>query len=79
MRRGLLPGAMLVLVRDDIPLGEFIYRLIVDGRLVSTHLIFRGPLCVGDPFPLAEGGGSVTRIVRDGDDGSYEIHATPIA
>jgi hypothetical protein len=70
---------MLVLVRDDIPPGEFIYRLIVDGHLASTHLIFRGPVRVGDPFPLAEGGGYVTRTVRDGNDGSYEIHVTPIA
>jgi hypothetical protein len=35
-------------------------------------------LHVGDLFPLAEGGGHVTKIARDGDDGSYEIHVTPI-
>jgi hypothetical protein len=68
---------MLVRMLDEVPPGEFVYRLIVEGRLVSTHLIFRGPLRVGDPFPLAEGGGYVTKIVRD-EDGTYEIHATPI-
>jgi hypothetical protein len=69
---------MLLHVPDEIPPDEFVYRLVVDGKLVSTHLIFRGPLRVGDAFPLAEGGGRVTKIVRDGDDGSYDIHVTPI-
>jgi hypothetical protein len=65
-------------VSDEGPAEEFVYRLVVDGRIVSTHLIFRGPLRVGDRFPLAEGGGYVTKIVRRSDDGSYEIHVTPI-
>lgn len=62
----------------DIPADEFVYRLVVDGHLLSSRLIFHGPLRVGDLFPLAEGGGKVMKIFRDGDDGSYEIHVTPI-
>ena len=60
-----------------IPPGEFDYRLVVEGILVSPHLIFRGPLRVGDTFPLAEGGGYVTKIIKD-DEGLYEIHVVPI-
>jgi hypothetical protein len=63
---------------DDIPPGEFDYRLVVDGRLVSRHLIFRGPVRVGDTFPLAEGGGYVTKIIKDDDEGVYEIHVVPV-
>lgn len=63
----------------EIPADRFVYRLVVDGHLLDSRLIFRGPLRVGDLFPLAEGGGTVTRILRDGDDGSYLIHVTPIA
>jgi hypothetical protein len=65
-------------VPEDIPPNEFTYRLFVDGHLVSRRLIFRGPLRVGDLFPLAEGGGRVTKIVRDDDEGLYEIHVTPL-
>ena len=63
---------------ESIPAEEFAYSLVVDGHPLSTRLIFRGPLRVGDLFPLAEGGGRVTKIVRDGDEGTYEIHVTPI-
>jgi hypothetical protein len=61
----------------DIADVEFAYHLVVDGHLLESRLISRGPLSVGDPFPLAEGGGTVTAIVRD-DDGSYLIHVEPI-
>ncbi len=63
---------------EAIPPDEFTYRLFVDGHLVSRRLIFRGPLHVGDLFPLAEGGGRVTKIARDEDEGAYEIHVTPL-
>jgi hypothetical protein len=62
----------------EIPPEEFVYRLVVDGLLVSTHLVFRGPLRVGDLFPLAEGGGRVTKIIRHGETDSWEIHVTPV-
>jgi len=61
-----------------IPPGPFDYRLVVDGRLVSTHLVFSGPVRVGDVFPLAEGGGRVTKIAWDDDKGLYEIHVVPL-
>lgn len=63
---------------DEIPPGEFDYRLVVDGRLVIPRLIFRGPVRVGDAFPLAEGGGRVTKIIKDDDEGLYEIHVVPL-
>ena len=72
------PATILNEVSETIPPNEFTYRLFVDGHLVSTRLIFRGPLRVGDLFPLAEGGGRVTKIVRDDDEGAYEIHVTPL-
>ena len=65
-------------VTEAIPPDEFTYRLFVDGHLVSRRLIFRGPLRVGDLFPLAEGGGRVMKILRDDDEGAYEIHVTPL-
>jgi hypothetical protein len=65
-------------VSVDIPPGEFDYRLVVDGRLVTPHLVFRGPVRVGDVFPLAEGGGRVTEIIKDDDGDLYEIHVVPL-
>jgi hypothetical protein len=72
------PATILNEVTEVIPPAEFTYRLFVDGHLVSRRLIFRGPLRVGDLFPLAEGGGRVMKIVRDDDEGAYEIHVTPL-
>ena len=62
----------------DIPDGDFVYRLVVDGHDLKSRLMSCGPLRVGDLFPLAESGGEVKRIFRDGDEGSYEIHVAPI-
>jgi hypothetical protein len=62
----------------DIPAGDFMYRLVVSGVAVGQQLILRGPLRIGDLFPLAEGGGRVTKIRRLGDDGPYEIHVDPV-
>ena len=65
-------------VTEAIPPDEFTYRLLVDGHLVSRRLILRGPLRVGALFPRAEGGGRVTKSLRDDDEGAYEIHVTPL-
>jgi hypothetical protein len=65
-------------VSVEIPPSDFDYRLVVDGRLVSEHLRFRGPVRVGDLFPLAEGGGRVTEITKDDDEDFYEIHVVPL-
>ena len=63
----------------DIPDDEYVYHLVVDGHFLASRLIFHGPVRVGDLVPLAEGGGEVTKIYRNGDDGSYQIHVMPVA
>lgn len=60
-------------------MSVFVYRVVVDGRVVQEGFQASEVPKVGEPFPLAEIGGRIRKVTElTGEHADFEIHVTPL-